>query len=132
MTETVLSPNPLFLEAAELYTQHPDILIVGSVGRAAITGASLEPYRPSGVQRDIDVVRMGDRSERLDSDPDKIDTIFENWIAEDGSYLVFPHDPRLHVPIKHPEVFQPHIQRVEGLNIPTPHPDVFGKISTMQ
>jgi hypothetical protein len=132
MAELVKTNNPLFIEAAELYTQDPNLVVVGSVGRAAITGASIEPYRPSGVPRDIDVVRMGDRSAQLSDDPDKIDTLFESWIAEDGSYLVFPHDPTLYVPVKHPEVFRPHVQKVQGLDIPTPHHDVLGKINTMQ
>ncbi len=130
--KTLNHENVLFEQAAELYTASPDLLILGSVARAALMGVDLDTHRPSGVMRDIDVVRIGDRTGPRIGEAKNVDYLFEDWIAEDGSYLVFPHDPTLNVAIKHPEVFQPIIKEVNGVYIPLPHPDVLGKISTMQ
>jgi hypothetical protein len=134
ITETKNGPDiALLQDAAEFQTRHPDSLIIGSVARAAIMAEELSAVRASGVARDIDIVRMGDRtSELYTSDKREIDPLFENWIAADGMYLVFPHDPRLQVKIKHPEVFQPHEVSIGDYRLAVPHPDVLGKMSTMQ
>lgn len=132
--DTKIGPDEALLkDAAAFQEKYPDSLILGSVARAAIMGTYLENSRPSGVERDIDVMRLGDRHDDVQSLFKRdFDTIFEDWITPDGSYLVFPHDTRLQVPIKHPEVLQPRDVRIGEYTLSLPHPDVLGKISTMQ
>jgi hypothetical protein len=100
-----LHPEQLFIDAAEISAQNPRSLIVGSVGKAAVMGNPLSPMKESGIRRDIDVIRMGERPGGSVVDPTGyIDYLFENWISPDGSHLVFPHDPSLAVPVRHPDL----------------------------
>ncbi len=122
----------LFAEAADL-SLHSEIRIVGSVARAAMMGVELDNHRPSGILRDIDLIRLGDRGglPQVKSGRD-LDVNFERWITADGSKLVFPRDPSLRVEVKYPEVFDPYEAKINGFTIRTLHPDVLGRINTMQ
>jgi hypothetical protein len=119
--------------AADLETRHPGIVFVGSLGRAAIMGEPIESFKPSGVPRDMDVFRPGERLSEIPNPDDVVDTIFESWITAGGTHLVFPHDPNLQVEVRDPEeVFKTYKRKIGDVALPTLHPDVQSAISTMQ
>lgn len=119
--------------ATDLEARHPGLVFVGSLGRAAIMGEPIESFKPSGVARDMDVFRPGERLDEIPNPDDVVDTIFENWITAGGTHLVFPHDPNLQVEVREPEeVFKPYRRKIGDVALPTLHPDVQGAVSTMQ
>lgn len=139
MTGT-LSGQRSFLEseAAELVGRYPDLQVVGSLGRAAYMGTELPLLRPSGVPRDIDVVRLGDRKGQFTAEAGEhpIDPLLEHWIRPEanGTWLVFPHDERVAEEVKYPDdVFEPRMAMTPGgAYLRVPRPDTLAAISTMQ
>lgn len=134
-TEIKTTPKTTSEIAHELGEQYPNMLIVGSLGRAAHMGSEFSEFRPSGVRRDIDAWRHGSREGAIQHDSVDVDLSFEKWIRPEanGTYLAFPHDETLAVEVpRAEEVFAAQNVEFNGVDIRVPHPDVVGAISTMQ
>lgn len=120
----------------DLTEQYPTLQVIGSLARAAYMGLEFDELRPSGVRRDVDALRMGPRDEAIPESEDvDLDLLFENWIRPEanGTYLVFPHDPKLAVEVPFAdEVFAPQEVQIQGSAIRAPRPETLGAISTMQ
>jgi hypothetical protein len=132
MTQLASRVESLYGAAAGICEQQPDAFLVGSIGRHAVMGRPLNPTRPDGSSRDIDVLRIGDRDTDISCADHEIDTIFENWITPDGSYLIFPHNPDIQVEVPNQEVYETTTRTVDGYDVRLPHPQLLHRISTMQ
>jgi hypothetical protein len=118
-----------------LTSNHPEALVVGSIGRAAILGDRLNLRRPWGAARDIDMTTTTGRplvftdEERA---PFSVDSSFEGLITVDPArstatvrYDVRRPDIAVEVPA---EVFAPFPASIGGLRVNTFHPDTMCRV----
>jgi hypothetical protein len=129
------TPEALVAQLDVLTSNHPEALVVGSIGRAAIVGDPLTLHRRWGAARDIDLtVTTGNPlvfspEERV---PFSVDSSFEGLIVVDPSsstatvrYDARRPDIAVELPV---EVFAPFPAVVGSLPVTTFHPDTMRKL----
>jgi hypothetical protein len=126
----VHTPAALVAQLDLLTSNHPDALLVGSLGRSAILGEQLTLRRPWGAAKDIDLtVVTGDplvftAEERI---PFSVDSSFEGLITVDpaSSTAVVKYDVRRpDIAVELPaEAFAPFPASIAGFPVKTFHPD---------
>lgn len=138
MSEARFDPNIHTREAftdqvGEIAAGYPDVIFVGSVGRAALVGVELAPHkrRVSPEARDIDTAFTDPRRAPSEIEehayPFPVDHAFYGQIVipEGGEWATVFCDPRY--PEVHSElpaeVFEPYPARYNGVSINTFHPD---------
>lgn len=132
-----ISKISLAKTAEQLTVENPSLVVAGSLGRAATMGVVVADIKPSGERRDIDVLRLGERSQELPSPVNgfKVDSVFERWIRfeSNGVWLVFPYDENLAIEVPYADdVFAPRETEIDGSMIRVPPAQTLGAISTMQ
>jgi hypothetical protein len=140
MSEIRYSPAVHTLEAlvaqlAVLTSNHPEALIVGSIGRAAILGDRITLRRRWGAARDIDMTTTTGRALVFGHDeggPFSVDSSFERLITVDpsASTATVKYDARRpDIAVELPaEVFAPFPARIERLPVQTFHPDTLRRL----
>jgi hypothetical protein len=118
-----------------LTSNHPEALVVGSIGRVAILGDRLQLRRPGGAARDIDMTTTTGRPlvfAAEERQPFSVDSSFEGLIAVDPArstatvrYDVRRPDIAVEVPA---EVFAPFPATIGGLRVNTFHPDTMCRL----
>lgn len=118
-----------------LTSNHPEALVVGSIGRAAILGDRLDLRRPWGAARDIDMTTTTGRPLVFTAEerqPFSVDSSFEGLITVDPArstatvrYDVRRPDIAVEVPA---EVFAPFRASIGGLGVNTLHPDTMCRV----
>jgi hypothetical protein len=131
------TPAALVAQLAVLTSNHPEALVVGSIGRAAILGdhLTLRLHRRWGAARDIDLTATTGTPlvfSPEESAPFSVDSSFAGLIAVDasGSTATVTYDARRpDVAVELPaEVFAPFPAVIGGLRVNTFHPDTMRRL----
>jgi hypothetical protein len=133
----VHTPEALVSQLDVLTSNHPEALLVGSIGRAAILGdqLTLRMRRRWGAARDIDMTAITGNPlvfSPEESAPFSVDSSFERLITVDpsGSTATVKYDARRpDIAIELPaEVFTPFPAAIGSLPVKTFHPDTMRKL----
>jgi hypothetical protein len=118
-----------------LHANHPEALVVGSLGRAAILGDRVKLRRRWGAARDIDLTATTGRPIVFlpeERGPFSVDSSFECLIAVDpsSSTATVRYDARRpDIAVELPaEVFAPFPAAIGGLPVQTFHPDTMRRL----
>lgn len=121
-----------------LVSEHPDAIVVGSVGRAAIVGVELPLRKPDNLVRDIDLTATtgcGVRLAEVEVEPFPVDNALQGVIRLDSTsdaatVTLMGVKPAVTVDLP-PEVFEPYPAKINGVRIRTFHPDTMRHIHNM-
>ena len=131
------TPEALVAQLDVLISNHPEAVVVGSIGRAAILG---EPFalgmrRRGGAARDIDMTATTGNPLVFGAEetrPFSVDSSFERLIAIDpsGATATVRYDTRRpEIAVELPaEVFAPYPTVIGSLSVNTFHPDTMRKL----
>lgn len=117
-------------QLGRIVESYPDVVIIGSVGRAAITGEDLPVRKALGLVRDIDVTDLTGEPVILGTDADNpfpVDGVFTGAIRLDdrgGSAVVGLRPLSLGLCVEmDPKLFEPFEAEFEGVRLRTFQPD---------
>jgi hypothetical protein len=131
------TPEALVAQLNVLTANHPEAVVVGSIGRAAILGSplALSMRRRGGAARDIDMTATTGNPLAFSSEesaPFSVDSSFERLIAVEpsSSTATVRYDARRpEIAVELPaEVFAPFPVVIGGLQVNTFHPDTMRKL----